>query len=571
MATTRRRILKAAFLVPALAGPAGAVLAAQAPALAIQLQGFKRPRGVAVDPGGNIYVADTEYHVIRKYTAAGAHLTSWGGFGSAHGAFRYPRDVAVGPNGSLYVADTLNDRIQVFDDGGRFIAAYGGGRGGGEAQFDTPKAISLDPAGRLYVADTFNNRVKVLGVSGEHLYTFGQSGRDIGGMRNPSGIAVSAAGGAYVADTFHDQIQVFNLAGGFVRKWGATGDGPGQFVSPRGMAVDSIGRVYVSDTDNHRIQVFTPEGDFLQTWGSRGDRLDQFQNPKGIAIGPNGRVYVADQLNDTLPIFTALPPVTVAPDADLEDTSSLGPAAVTGAAHILETGHNILNLRLLTAEGPRDAGFLDYYDLTGGLARWGYPLSEVLEETPGDFAQYYQRGAVDWHFRDDLGIHTIERRLGWDLIGGGRGGAADMGVERGVLNLNDGVLSGPWGHRVSNKAIDGTETGFLDFFQRLGGELSFGVAKTDARPDTGAPGTVMLPGATVGFIRQYFQAAVMEFHPDSPERILVALIGYNLRALAYPGESWTGLAAFAGAEAIPAGVALPVPALSGSTPTSPAL
>ena len=134
-----------------------------------------------------------------------------------------------------------------------------------------------------------------------------------------------------------------------------------------------------------------------------------------------------------------------------------------------------------------------------------------------------------------------------------------MGVEPGVLNPNDGVLSGPWGHKVSNQAVDGTVTGFLDFFQRLGGELSFGVAKTDARPDTGAPGTVMLPGATPGFIRQYFQAAVIEFHPSGSESIQLALIGYNLRALAYPGESWSGLAPFASAEAVPTGAAFPIP------------
>ena len=559
MATSRRRILKAAILAPALAVPAGAVLAAQAPALAIQLLGFKRPRGVAVDPAGNIYVADTENHVIHKYTAAGAYLTQWGGFGGALGNFRYPRDVAVGPDGRVYVADTLNDRIQVFDAGGAFIATYGIGRGGGPEQFDTPKAIALDPAGRLYVADTFNNRIKVMGPAGEHLFTFGQSGREVAGMRNPSGVAVSADGGVYVADTFHDQIQVFNLAGGFIRKWGFTGEGPGQFVSPRGMAVDASGRIYVSDTNNHRIQVFTPEGGFFQTWGSRGERLDQFKDPKGLAIGPDGRVYVADQLNDTVPVFAALPPVDIATDPDLKDGSSLGPVAVTAAVHVADTGHSILNLRLLTDEGSRDAGFLDYYNLTGGLARWGYPLSEVFEENPGNFVQYYQRGAVDWHFREDLGIHTIERRLGWDLIGGGRGGSTDMGVEPGILNPNDGVLSGPWGHKVSNQAIDGTAIGFLDFFQRLGGELSFGVAKTDARPDTGAPGTVMLPGATPGFIRQYFQAAVIEFHPSGSDQIQIALIGYDLRALAYPGESWSGLAPFASTDAVPTGVAFPKP------------
>ena len=554
----RRRFLKAAALIPTLATLARPVRSALAalPALALQLQGFKKPRGVGVDAAGNIYVADTENHLIRKYTATGGYVTAWGGFGSSFGALRYPRDVSVGPNGRVYVADTLNDRIQVFDAGGAFLAAYGGGRGGGVNQFDTPKSVALDGAGRLYVADTFNSRIKVLDTAGTHLFAFGQAGRGVGGLRNPGGVAVSPVGGVYVADTFHDQIQVFNSAGGFVRKWGFTGRGAGQFVSPRGMAVDGSGRVYVSDSDNHRIQVFTPEGGHLDGWGRRGFRFNEFQNPKGIAIGPAGRLHVADQLNSTIPVFAALPPAEVAPDPDLAAGSSVGPVAVTAAIHVAETTHNIVDLRIMREDGPAEAGFLQYYNLTGGLARWGYPLSEVFEETQGNFVQYYQRGAVDWHRREDLGIHAIERRLGWDLIGGGRNGAPDQGIEAGILNPNEGVASGPWGHKVSNQAVDGTETGFLDFFQWLGGELSLGVAKTDARPDTGAPGTVMLPGATPGFIRQYFQAGVLEFHPEAAEKAQVALIGYNLRALAYPGEAWEGRVEFSDAEVLEAGAAL---------------
>ena len=554
----RRQFLKAAALIPtlvALAQPLRSVLAAS-PALALQLQGFKKPRGVGVDAAGNIYVADTENHLIKKYNPAGGYLRAWGGFGSSFGSLRYPRDVAVGPDGRVFVADTLNDRIQVFDQEGVFLAVYSNGRGGGAEQFDTPKAVTLDGEGRLYVADTFNNRIKVLDAAGTHLFAFGQAGSGVGGLRNPGGVAVSPRGGIYVADTFHDQIQVFNRAGGFVRKWGFTGGAAGQFVSPRGMAVDGSGRLYVSDSDNHRIQVFTPEGGYLDGWGQRGFRFNEFQNPKGIAIGPGGRLHVADQLNNTLPVFVALPPAAGAPDPNLAAGSSVGPVAVTAALYVPETAHNIVDLRVDRADGLADAGFLQYYNLTGGLARWGYPLSEVFEETPGNFVQYYQRGVVDWHRREDLGIHVIERRLGWDLIGGGRGGAPDQGAELGILNANEGVASGPWGHKVSNQSVDGTETGFLDFFQWLGGEMSLGLAKTDARSDTGAPGTVMLPGATPGFIRQYFQAGVMEFHPDAAEKAQVALIGYHLRALAYPGEDWEGRAEFGETAVLEAGVAL---------------
>ena len=58
-----------------------------------------------------------------------------------------------------------------------------------------------------------------------------------------------------------------------------------------------------------------------------------------------------------------------------------------------------------------------------------------------------------------------------------------------------------------------------------------------------------------GFIRQYFQAGVLEFHPDAAEKAQVALIGYHLRALAYPGEDWEGRE-FGETAVLEAGVAL---------------
>ena len=154
----------------------------------------------------------------------------------------------------------------------------------------------------------------------------------------------------------------------------------------------------------------------------------------------------------------------------------------------------------------------------------------------------------------------MERRLAWDYIGGGAGGAPEQGYEPQILNPNDGVPSGPWGHKVSNRSVEGAETAFLDFFLANGGETSFGVAKSDARIDTGAPDTLFLPNITPGFVRQYFQGGVLEFHPDSPERVMVALIGYQLRARLYPDESWQPVPAFADAPPPFAGAAFPLPA-----------
>ena len=216
-------------------------------------------------------------------------------------------------------------------------------------------------------------------------------------------------------------------------------------------------------------------------------------------------------------------------------------------------GHNILDLRLTLADGTVvDCFFLTHYARTGGLARWGYATSEILEERPGALTQYYQRGAVDCHFRD--GQWRVERRLTWDFLGGGVFGAPDLGFEPHLLSDQPGVFPGPWGHRVSNFAIDGTYTGFLNFFQRYGAVPAFGYPKTEARYDDDPAAVLTLPGSTAGFIRQYFQAAVFEYHPGDPaDPVKLGLAGDTLRDLLYPNQSYLRFASFRPAPILTAG------------------
>ena len=209
--------------------------------------------------------------------------------------------------------------------------------------------------------------------------------------------------------------------------------------------------------------------------------------------------------------------------------------------------HNIPDLEVVIGAQVLRADFLSHFNETGKIERWGYPTSEVLVLEPDTLTQFYQRGVVDFH---NVGAGwVVERRLAWDYVGGGRGGSQDQGVEDGVLNPNEGTLVGPWGHKVSNFAIDGTEVGFADFYDRLGGTAAFGFPKTDARVDDGGAGTLQIPGATLGFIRQYFQASVLEFHPyDAAAPVKLTLLGDTLRGLLVKG--WEGESGFARAEEV---------------------
>lgn len=234
--------------------------------------------------------------------------------------------------------------------------------------------------------------------------------------------------------------------------------------------------------------------------------------------------------------------------------------------------HNLANLIVSLGSASAAANFLDYFNATGGVARWGYPTSEVFQSEPGNLGQFFQRGVVDWHWRDDIGAYVVERRLAWDYLGGDRAGpGADQGVESAGAEPGNGAAVGPWGHMVSDVAADGTRTGFRAFFDRYGGVRSFGYPKSEARPDPDGPGGLHVPGATPGFIRQYFQAAVFEYHSDSSAPVQLRLLGDDLRDHEFPNDSWRSLPAFQPANPVYVGQFVGVDSLAGTPVAAPAL
>jgi sugar lactone lactonase YvrE len=113
---------------------------------------FNEPNAVLVAPNGNIFVADGHEpgpgHNARvvKLDPAGKFIKQWGGHGTGPGQFEMPHTLAMDSQGRLFVGDRGNNRVQIFDQDGKFIAAW--------TQFGRPSGVYIDKNDVLYVTDS---------------------------------------------------------------------------------------------------------------------------------------------------------------------------------------------------------------------------------------------------------------------------------------------------------------------------------------------------------------------------------------------------------------------------------
>jgi sugar lactone lactonase YvrE len=341
---------------------------------------FYFPAGVATDNAGNLYIADTDNHTIRKVVAATGSVTTLAGLagvsGSADGTgsqarFDNPSDVAVDGAGNVYVADTLNNTLRKVTASGvvSTLAGTPGSSGssdgtGAAAQFQGPQGLTIDSAGNLYVADTNNHTIrKVVLATGEVTTIAGLAGSpgsadglgSTARFNAPSGVAVDTAGILYVADTDNDTIREILPSGlvstlvGLANNSGAA-DGLGsaaRFNSPSAVAVDLSGNIYVADTDNFTIRMVvaaTGEVSTLAGLAGTSGSVDgdgsaaRFYAPAGIAVDSSDNLYVADTNNHTIRqgLLAAAPAIQSQP---LSQTVTAGNSALFS---VTATGHPAL-------------------------------------------------------------------------------------------------------------------------------------------------------------------------------------------------------------------------------------
>jgi RHS repeat-associated protein len=131
--------------------------------------------------------------------------------GSGNGQFNAPRGVAVSPTGQIWVADDGNNRVEEFNEEDKYLSKFGS-KGTGNGQLDEPKGIDIAASGDILVANGADDRVQEFTPSGTVLATVGGQGAGNGQFEEPWGIAVTAAGAMYVADIKNNRIEEFTPA-----------------------------------------------------------------------------------------------------------------------------------------------------------------------------------------------------------------------------------------------------------------------------------------------------------------------------------------------------------------------
>ena len=291
------------------------------------------PGGVAVDAAGNLYIADA--NTIRKVasdgiisTVAGIGTQGYSGDGdqATKAQLGSPYSVAVDPVGNIYIADYSNSRIRKVALNGIITTVAGNGTqgysgDGGQAinaQLNGPVGVAIDAASNIYIADDFNYRLRKVSPSGVITTVAGSGGFGFAGDGGPAtdaqlrlvlGVAVDPSTGAlYAAD--YNRVRKISPAGVITTAAGDGGNGDGgaainATLAASGLALDPAGNLYIADSTNRRVRKVSTNG-IISTVAGNGNLLSYFDSgdggpatnatlfqPSRVAADAVGNIYIS--------------------------------------------------------------------------------------------------------------------------------------------------------------------------------------------------------------------------------------------------------------------------------------
>ncbi len=252
-----------------------------------------KPFGMDVDAAGNVFFVQGDYNTVRRVSAASGEISTVaggvdGGYfcgdgGPATGAcLRQPADVSVDSNGNLYIADTGNHRIRKVNSSTGNITTIAGD--GTTSFLSSPNAVTVDASGNVFIADTYHNRVRRLSggvlttVAGNGLAGFSGDGgpATMAKLNQPRDLALDAAGNLFIVD--RPRVRRVDALTGIIDTvagngtFGLSGDGGpavNAAMAPSGIDVDADGNLLILEEGN-RIRLVDAATGIITTLAGNG-------------------------------------------------------------------------------------------------------------------------------------------------------------------------------------------------------------------------------------------------------------------------------------------------------------
>lgn len=302
---------------------------------------LNEPKALTIDLQGNLLIADSENHIIRRVDRmTGTIVTVAGCFTPTNQRLEVVKSDTVGitdndplseggapAEGAFAQQPDLSGTVRYVMNGAGVARRFGGDGGPAvRALLNFPTAVAIDAEGHLYIADTMNHRIRrveagtgrMTTIAGVGQPRFGGDGgpSTAAGLNEPAALAVRGAR-LYIADQSNNRVRAIDLTSGLISTVAGTGsaayNGDGRPASeaslagPSGLAIGTDGTVYIADTFNGRVRAVDPTTGIIRTVvGDGGDYRYQgameapsssLSRPSGIAVDPNGHLFITDSDN----------------------------------------------------------------------------------------------------------------------------------------------------------------------------------------------------------------------------------------------------------------------------------
>ncbi|HKE62484.1 MAG TPA: hypothetical protein VKB33_08435 [Nitrospira sp.] len=300
---------------------------------------LNEPKAVAFDGEGNLLIADSENHVIRKVNRRTGIITTVAGYSepSSQPPETVKSDATAGDDpfsegdssgeGGFAQQTDLSGTVRYVVSGAGITKRFGGDEGSSErALLNFPTAVAVDAQGHLYIADTMNHRIRrveagtgrITTIAGVGQPRFGGDGgpSKSAGLNEPAALAVQGVR-LYIADQSNNRVRAIDLTTGIISTVAGTGsaayNGDGMLATeaslagPSGLAIGADGTLYIADTFNGRVRTIDSTTGIINTLvGDGGEYRYQgavepmstsLSRPSGIAVDPEGHLFITDSDN----------------------------------------------------------------------------------------------------------------------------------------------------------------------------------------------------------------------------------------------------------------------------------